>query len=231
MSRDGLITWIIGSLAALLAGFVFYTQFMPEPFQLSQANGAETASSPGDVPPGMERAIFAGGCFWCVESAFDKVPGVTRTISGFTGGTVANPTYRQVGQGGTGHTEAVEVIFDPKVVSYEKLLFVFWRNIDLTDAGGQFCDRGPEYRTGIFVVNAGQRRLAEASKAALVASGRFKQPIVTPIEDAGPFYAAEDYHQGYHQRNPVKYQTYRFGCGRDQRLDALWGNEARGGAH
>ncbi len=189
------------------------------------------AAPPTQAPDGKAVAIFAGGCFWCVEADFDKVPGVISTTSGYIGGKVANPTYPQVSSGGTGHTEAVKIVYDPDIVTYEKLLYVFWRNIDPLTKDAQFCDYGSQYRTGIYTVNDEQKRLAEASKAALDKSGRFKRPIVTEIVAAGPFYAAETYHQDYYKKNPVRYNFYRFNCGRDARLDELWGNEARGGTH
>ena len=168
-------------------------------------------------------AIFAGGCFWCVEADFDKVKGVISTTSGYIGGTVPNPTYRQVSGGGTGHAEAVKIVYDPAQVSYEKLLQVFWRNIDPLAKDKQFCDSGSEYRSAIFVRDAEQRRAAEASKKALETSGRFKQPIQTQIADASQFYDAEDYHQDYYLKNPKQYAFYRWNCGRDQRLKELWG--------
>ena len=179
------------------------------------------------APPaaGLSAATFAAGCFWCVEPPFDKTEGVVSTTSGYTGGKVAGATYRQVGAGNTGHTEGVRVIYDPKKVSYEKLLEVFWRNVDPLDAGGQFCDRGDPYRPAIFVHDEEQKRLAEASKAALAASGRFKQAIVVPIEPAREFWVAEDYHQDYYLKNPTKYAYYRWGCGRDARLEQLWGKK------
>lgn len=169
------------------------------------------------------KATFAGGCFWCEESAFEKVPGVLSATSGYTGGNVPNPTYEQVSAGGTGHKEAVEVVFDPAKVSYKQLLDVFWRNSDPTDAGGQFCDRGPEYRSQIFYHDEAQRKLAEESKQAVEKTKRFKEPVVTEITPAGPFYRAEEYHQKYHSKNPVRYKFYRFNCGRDRRLQELWG--------
>lgn len=168
------------------------------------------------------RAIFAGGCFWCVEEAFDEVPGVIATNPGYTGGTLPNPTYEQVSAGGTGHAEAVEVLYDPQRTSYRKLLAAFWRNIDPHDAGGQFCDHGNQYRSAIFVVDAEQRRLAEESLRALATSGLLGAPITTQITAAGPFYAAEEYHRDYHLKNPARYKFYRWNCGRDQRLKALW---------
>ncbi len=178
---------------------------------------------------GLAVATFAGGCFWCVESDFDKVPGVVETISGYTGGTVANPSYRQVTRGGTGHREAVRIRYDPKQISYERLLHIFWRSVDPTDGGGQFCDRGESYQTAIFVGNEEQRRLAEASRETLEQSTVLDAPVVTPIEMAGEFYPAEDYHQDYYRKNPVRYRFYRFSCGRDSRVQQLWGRQAHDG--
>ena len=183
-------------------------------------------AAPITVPPGQAVAIFAGGCFWCMEPPFDKVPGVTATISGYTGGRKVNPTYEEVSSGATGHAEAVEVIYDPKKVSYEKLLEVYWVNVDPTVKDQQFCDHGTQYRTAIFYQDEAQRNAAEASKAALEKSRPFKEPIVTPIVMAGAFYPAEEYHQDYYRKNPVRYQLYRSGCGRDARLKQLWGDRA-----
>ncbi len=174
------------------------------------------------------RAIFAGGCFWCVEADFDKVPGVIKTTSGYTGGNTKNPTYKQVTYGKTGHYEAVEIIYDPKKVTYEKLLYHFWRTVDPTDGGGQFCDRGHSYKTAIFAVTPEQLKLAEASKKEIDASKVLKKPIVTPIINIGEFYNAEGYHQDYYKKNPRRYAYYRYGCGRDGRLQRLWGKEAGG---
>jgi peptide-methionine (S)-S-oxide reductase len=182
-------------------------------------------------PAGTEVAILAGGCFWCVESDFDKVPGVISTTSGYIGGKTANPTYREVSGGSTGHTEAVKIVYDPKVVSFDRLLFVFWRTVDPVTRDAQFCDYGSQYRTGIFFTNDAQRQKALASKAELEKSGKLKRPIVTEIVQAGPFYAAEDYHQDYYKKNPLQYNLYRFNCGRDARLEELWGKEAGGGTH
>jgi peptide-methionine (S)-S-oxide reductase len=182
----------------------------------------ESATMPKD---GEAVATFAGGCFWCMEPPYDKLDGVSATISGYTGGNKSDPTYQEVSSGGTGHAEAVQVTYDPSKVTFEELLEVFWRNVDPLDAGGQFCDRGSQYRTGIFVHDEEQRRLAEASKRALVDSGRFDEPIVTEIAEAGPFYPAEDYHQDYYEKNPIRYKFYRWNCGRDQRLAELWGEQ------
>ena len=184
------------------------------------------AAAQVNVPTGHAVATFAGGCFWCMEPPYDKLPGVTATISGYMGGTKTNPTYQEVSSGTTGHAEVVQVVYDPKKVSYEKLLEVFWVNIDPTVRDRQFCDTGTQYRTAIFYHDAEQRKAAEASKAEVEKSKPFKAPIVTPIVMAGPFYPAEDYHQDYYQKNPVKYQLYRTGCGRDARLKELWGDRA-----
>jgi peptide-methionine (S)-S-oxide reductase len=174
-------------------------------------------------PPNQAIATFAGGCFWCVESDFDKLPGVLSTTSGYTGGTTANPSYEQVSSKTTGHAESVEIAYDPKRISYEQLLNHFWHSIDPTTKDRQFCDVGSPSRTAIFVHGAAQRRAAEASLAELQKTKPFKEPIVTQIVDAGPFYAAEDYHQDYYRKNPVRYHYYRSACGRDARLAQLWG--------
>jgi peptide-methionine (S)-S-oxide reductase len=169
------------------------------------------------------KATFAGGCFWCVEADFDKVRGVVSTTSGYIGGTVANPSYKQVSAKTTGHAEAVEIVFDPALVSYEQLLEYFWRTIDPTTKDRQFCDSGSPYRTAIFTHGPQQAAAAQASLAALEKSKPFKAPIVTTIEPAGTFYPAEAYHQDYYRKNPVRYQYYRASCGRDLRLQQLWG--------
>lgn len=178
------------------------------------------------VPAGMETAVFAGGCFWCMEPPYDALDGVIATISGYTGGTVRHPTYEQVVRGGTGHYEAVLVVFDPQRVSYEDLLRVFWFNIDPLDARGQFCDRGDMYRAAIFPGTAAQRQAAERSRDQLNRSRRLPGPVVTEILPAGVFYVAEEYHQDYYLKNPVRYRLYRTGCGRDARLRQLWGADA-----
>ena len=196
----------LGIVLLALAGIAYAAQ--------RDGKGTETA-----------RAVFAGGCFWSVELLFDKVDGVVSTVSGFTGGTKKNPTYDEVVAGATGHAEAVQVTYDPKKISYEKLLDVFWRNIDPLTPDGQFCDFGDQYRTAIFYNDEAQKRLAEKSKKAL--QGRFKQPIVTEIVAASKFYPAEDYHQDFHLRNPVRYQLYRAGCGRDRRLEEIWGSKQK----
>jgi peptide-methionine (S)-S-oxide reductase len=173
-----------------------------------------------------ETATFASGCFWCTESDFEKVPGVIDATSGYLGGKTANPTYKEVSAGGTGHAEGVEVKYDPSKVTYQQLLDVYWKNVDPFDKGGQFCDRGDQYRPAIFYHNDEQKRLAEDSKAALEKSGRFKDPIVVEITQASTFTKAEDYHQNYASKNPIQYIIYRHGCGRDARLQAIWGKPA-----
>jgi peptide-methionine (S)-S-oxide reductase len=184
------------------------------------------APSPAADRPGLARATFAGGCFWCMEPPFEKLDGVVSVTSGYTGGPEKNPTYEQVSNHQTGHTEAVVIVFDPKVVRYEKLLEVFWHNIDPTTDDRQFCDYGRQYRTGIFVHDAEQKRLAEESKRNIERTKTFSGPVLTPIESAGPFYDAEDYHQDFYKKSPVRYYSYRAGCGRDARLKALWGDAA-----
>jgi peptide-methionine (S)-S-oxide reductase len=168
-------------------------------------------------------AIFAGGCFWCMEPPFDKLDGVLSTTSGYIGGTKADPTYQEVTAGRTGHYEALQIEYDPARIGYDRLLEVFWRNIDPIDPTGQFCDKGPQYRSAIFAVDEEQRRLAEASKAQLDRSGKLPGRVVTEILPATRFYAAEDYHQDYYRKNPGRYTFYRWNCGRDGRLQQLWG--------
>lgn len=179
------------------------------------------AAAQNSAQPERAVATFAGGCFWCVESDFDHVSGVLETISGYTGGHVANPTYEQVSAGGTGHAESVEVVYDPRKVSYAQLLDYFWHHIDPTVKDRQFCDYGHQYRTAIFVRNNDERKLAEESKKKVEAE--LKVPIYTEIVNAGPFYKAEDYHQDFYLKNPTKYKFYRWNCGRDQRIEQLWG--------
>ena len=176
----------------------------------------------------LARATFAGGCFWCMEPPYDRLEGVVETISGFSGGHVSNPSYEAVVGGGTGHLEVVQVVYDPAIVNYETLLHVFWRNIDPFQADGQFCDRGSMYRSAILVHDEEQRRLAEASLDNVREKGLSDQPIDTRILDFDVFYPAEDYHQGYYQKNPLRYRYYRWACARDQRLEELWGPEAGG---
>lgn len=190
-------------------------------------------SSPGlaqqPADPVTATAIFAGGCFWCMEPPFDALPGVISTTSGYTSGHTVDPTYKEVSAGKTGHTEAVKIVYDPAKVSYGKLLQVFWRNHDPLTANAQFCDRGSQYRAGIYYGSEQEKAQAEASKAELEKSGRFKSRITTEIVAQTTFYPAEDYHQDYYLKNPIRYKIYRGGCGRDSRLRELWGAEAGGG--
>ena len=181
------------------------------------------AEQPADRSP-LARATFAGGCFWCMEAAFDKLAGVISVTSGYTGGHKKDPTYQEVSAGGTGHAEAIEITYDPTKVSYDKLLEVFWHNIDPITPKAQFCDHGTQYRSAIFYHDATQQQLAEASKQTLEASQRFKAPIVTEITPAAEFYPAEDYHQHYYQKNPIRYKFYHYNCGRAKRLRELWGD-------
>lgn len=169
------------------------------------------------------KAYFAGGCFWCMEEAFEKVEGVVSVVSGYMGGTVANPTYEQVSAGLTGHAESVEVTYDPSKVSYRQLLEAFWRNIDPVTPNAQFCDHGTQYRAVIFPGTAEEQQQAESSKQALERTKPFQEPIVTQIVPASMFYPAEDYHQDYYKKNPIRYKFYKFNCGRVQRLEQLWG--------
>ena len=183
------------------------------------AAGLQTASA--ETQTGKAVATFAGGCFWCMEPPFDKLDGVISTTSGYTGGHVENPTYKQVTSGRTGHTEAVQVVYDPSKITYQKLLEVFWINIDPLVKDRQFCDGGTQYRSGIFYHDAEQKDLATASGKAIQAL--FDEPVVTEITEFSKFYPAEDYHQDYYMKNPIRYKYYRWGCGRDQRLEELWG--------
>jgi peptide-methionine (S)-S-oxide reductase len=176
--------------------------------------------------PVLARATFAGGCFWCMEPPFEKIPGVTSVTSGYTGGEKVDPTYEEVSAGGTGHAESVEILYDPAKVTYSQLLDVFWHNVDPTQADGQFCDHGRQYRTAIYTHDAEQKRLADESKKQVMA--KLQKPVVTEIVPAARFYPAEEYHQDFYKRNPVRYYTYRAGCGRDRRLKELWGAEAAG---
>lgn len=177
----------------------------------------------GAATPAKATATFAGGCFWCMEVPFEKLEGVYSVTSGYTGGRKKNPSYEEVSAGVTGHAESVQIVYDPAKLSYEKLLDVFWHNIDPLTANAQFCDHGTQYRSAIFFHDEAQRRAAEASKQALESSGRFKPKIVTEIVAASTFYPAEEYHQDFYKKNPVRYTTYRAGCGRDRRLEELWG--------
>jgi len=190
------------------------------------AQGSPTGATPAAAPVASAKAVFAGGCFWCVESDFDKVPGVISTTSGYTGGQTVKPSYEQVSSHTTGHAEAVEVVFDPAKVSYQRLVEYFWHTIDPTVKDRQFCDIGSPYRTAIFAQDAAQLKIAQASRAALEKSKPFKEPIVTEVTLAGAFYPAEAYHQDYYKKNPIRYKYYRTTCGRDARLKQLWGEQA-----
>ncbi len=185
------------------------------PLIVTQANAANMSHT--------ENAVFAGGCFWCMTPPFEKLSGVIEVLSGYTGGTGLKPTYKDYAE--KGHIEAVQIIYDPSKINYSELLDVFWRQIDPTDPGGQFCDRGPQYRSAIFYENDEQKRLAEKSVAALDKSGRYHKPIVTELIKATAFYKAEDYHQDYYKKNPIRYKFYRYNCGRDQYLKKIWGKE------
>ena len=180
------------------------------------------------APPARETAIFAGGCFWCEETAFEGLPGVFSVVSGYTGGQKKDPTYEEVSSGSTGHAESVEVTYDPSRITYEKLLYVFWRNVDPFQANGQFCDHGNQYRSAIFYKDEAQKRAAEESKRKLEEQAKFQGKIVTQIVPASTFYPAEEYHQDFYKKNPVRYHEYRLGCGRDRRLKEIWGDEAGG---
>ena len=198
--------------AALLAGLIL------TPFAHATDNGYVNRTA-------LAVATFAGGCFWCTESDFEKLDGVEKVISGYTGGTLENPTYQEVSSGATRHLESVQVYYDPDRIAYEDLLSAFWRMINPTDSGGQFVDRGYQYTTAIFTHSDEQRRLAETAKRALDNSRRYDKPIVTPIRDAAPFYPAEEYHQDFHRKNPIRYRWYRWNSGRDRYLERVWGDE------
>jgi peptide-methionine (S)-S-oxide reductase len=204
------------------AGMIVFAAFgFQSPEHTFAESNAPTAASGQEA---LATATFAGGCFWCMEPPFDGLTGVRSTTSGYTGGTVPNPTYKEVSAGNTGHVEAVQIVYDPAQVSYAQLLDVFWRNIDPLSADGQFCDRGPTYRSAILYHGEEQRRLAEGSKRKWDESGRFNQPIVTTILPVSAFYPAEDYHQDYYRTHRLLYKFYRLRCGRDARLEALWGD-------
>jgi peptide-methionine (S)-S-oxide reductase len=184
----------------------------------------QATAAPAMAKPDYETATFAGGCFWCMEPPFEKLDGVISTTAGYTGGHKKNPTYEEVSHGGTGHAEAVQIVFDPRKISYSRLLDVFWHNVDPTNAHGQFCDNGDQYRSEIFYHNEEQRQLAVESLQSLEKKKLFADPIVTRIAPATTFYPAEEYHQDYYKKNPLRYKFYRYTCGRDQRLEQLWGN-------
>jgi peptide-methionine (S)-S-oxide reductase len=207
---------IILTVVVILAAAASATRPQAAPQSSPPASGQPAQGNP-------DKATFAGGCFWCMEPPFDELPGVISTTSGYTGGQKKNPTYEEVSAGGTGHTESVEVVFDPAKVTYQQLLDVFWKNIDPTTPDRQFCDVGSQYRSAIFYHSDEQKRLAMASKKTIDDSGRFKQPVVTEIVPAAPFYHAEEYHQDYYKKNPIRFKYYKFGCGRAKRLEQLWG--------
>jgi len=214
--------WLRGCAAAAIFGAVLFGVLG------SSADVAKPAPQTTSSKS-LATAIFAGGCFWCMQPPFDALPGVVSTTAGYTGGHVANPSYEQVSAGGTGHAESVLVRYDPSKVDYAKLLDVFWHNIDPFAVDAQFCDHGHQYRSAIFYENDEQRRLAEASKQKL--EREFGRPIATEIDPAGPFYPAEAYHQEYYKKNPIRYKFYRYHCGRDQRLAEVWGDAAPHAAH
>ncbi len=193
-------------------------------FGMFYIGGSPVRAQQPDATPSLAKATFAGGCFWCMEPPYDKLDGVVSTTSGYSGGQRENPTYEEVSAGITGHTEAVEIVYDPSKVTFEELLAVFWRNIDPTTPNRQFCDRGSQYRSAIFYHDEAQKEAVEASLAKLEQSKPFSEPIVTEIVAAQQFWPAVDYHQDYYTKNPLRYKLYRFGCGRDQRLDQLWGS-------
>jgi peptide methionine sulfoxide reductase msrA/msrB len=212
-------------MKTLFTGFVILALILVG-CQQSRGMDEERNQKTGEMSGDTRTAVFAGGCFWCTESDFEKVPGVIEAVSGYTGGHTENPTYEQTSAGGTGHVEAVKVTYDPERVSYGQLLTWFWRHVDPTDAGGQFVDRGDQYRSAIFYADEEQRSLAEAAKEKLAASGRFKKPIATDILPLGEFYMAEEYHQDYYKKNPIRYKFYRFNSGRDQFLEKVWGEQS-----
>ncbi len=217
------LAWVLAGLLSALA----LSSWSLRAQTSAPADGPRSApAAAAPLPPGTARAIVAGGCFWCVESDFDKLDGVISTTSGYLNGTVPNPTYEQVSSKRTGHVEAVEVIYDTRKLSYDRLLAHFWRTIDPTTLDRQFCDVGSPYRTGIYPVDAAQMTAARSSKAEVEKTKPFPEPIVTEIVMAGTFYPAEGYHQDYYKKNPVRYQYYRSSCGRDARLKALWGAQA-----
>ena len=199
------------AVAVLLVGVIAVT------------SATEQTSETPQLSDGLAKATFAGGCFWCMEPPFDKLDGVISTTSGYTGGERRNPTYQEVAGGRTRHAEAVEIVYDPSQISYGQLLDVFWMNVDPLTRNRQFCDGGAQYRTAIFFHGDDQERLARDTKQRIEDSGRFDQPVVTEIVEAGEFWAAEEYHQDYYMKNPIRYKFYRYGCGRDKRLDELWG--------
>lgn len=224
MSRSQTMPQPLFNLSALLTRCLLPLLILGLTGCNNPSDAIESNQSPA-ANPESSTAIFAAGCFWCVEEAFDKVPGVIETTSGYIGGSTKNPTYKQVTSGKTGHTEALRVKFDPALVSYTEMLNVFWRNVDPTDTSGQFCDRGSQYRSGIFFLDGMQKQAAVASKQALMDDPKAPAPIVTEITAATTFYTAEGYHQNYHNENPLRYRYYKAACGRADRLEALWGKQ------
>lgn len=216
--RPNLIIAALAGLAAIIAFFMTAEADNATPAPTQTADGVVLSDE-------RAEAIFAGGCFWCVEADFDKVPGVVETISGYTGGDLENPTYKQVSYTETGHYEAVKVTYDPQTVTYSELVEYFWRHVDPTDAGGQFCDRGTSYLTGVFPVDAAQEEIALASRDTIDASGVLANPVVTKIARLTTFWPAEDYHQDYYIHNRLHYARYRRGCGRDARVASVWSND------
>lgn len=190
--------------------------------------GPQAFAGDGKPAAKLETAIFAGGCFWCMEAPFDQLPGVTEVLPGYTGGKKLKPTYEEVSSGSTGHAEAIRVVYDPALISYSKLLDVFWHQVDPTTEDAQFCDHGSQYRSGIFYTTEQQKTEAEKSKQDLQKSGVFKSKLVTEITKASEFYVGEEYHQHYYKKNPIRYRYYRNGCGRDRYLESIWGKEAAG---
>lgn len=227
MRRARLAPGALGRLGRLSrAGLLGAALLVAATGSVAAADAPEASDADAAGPSAV--ATFAGGCFWCMEHPFDRIDGVLETVVGYMGGHRVDPTYEQVSSGTTGHAEVVQIRFDPERVSYDRLLEVFWRNIDPLTPNAQFCDRGSQYRSAIFAHDDAQARAARASKQALEESDRFDRPIVTEIVEAGPFYPAETYHQDYADKNPLRYRYYRFSCGRDARLEELWGEEAGG---
>ncbi len=210
-------------MSTLIYAVILFTGLIAMAVSAPAQNADKTAPAPQP-----EKATFAGGCFWCMEDPFDKLPGVVAVTAGYTGGHKKNPTYEEVSAGGTGHAEAVQIVYDPGKVSYEKLLDIFWHNIDPTVKDRQFCDVGNQYRSAIFYHTEEQQTLAEQSMRELEKNKPFKEPIVTEVVPATEFYPAEEYHQHYYKKNPLRYKYYRYSCGRDQRLQELWGSLATG---
>jgi len=220
----------MAALWILLGGAVFWLLGGVHLVGTAWASNPHAANTPAPLPdgPGLAKATFAGGCFWCMEGPFDKLDGVKATTSGYAGGHTQNPTYEEVSAGGTGHVEAVQVLYDPRKVTYQKLLEVFWHNVDPTVTGRQFCDIGDQYQSIVFYADETQKRLAEESKQAIAKTKTFKDPIVTPIRPLVRFWPAEEYHQDFYKKEPLRYKFYRAGCGRDRRLEQLWGKAAGG---